>query len=213
MRKFLLIGLGFLITRSGNAQTFDEWFKQKETRFKYMLQQIAANQVYIEYLQKGYHIAQSGLQNINDIKHGDFNLHNAFFNSLASVNPKIKNLTSVADIIAFQIEIIKTTKRAIQKIIASREFTSSEMTYLQNVFDHLLNDCSKNINELITVITSGEVLMSDDERVKQIDKIYYDMQVKLSFSKSFSNDALMLTLQRTNEQTDIEVIRKLNGVQ
>jgi hypothetical protein len=55
--------------------------------------------------------------------------------------------------------------------------------------------------------------MSDDERIKSVDFIYNDMQDKLSFSKSFSFDAAMLAMQRNQEQTDIQVSKKLNGLQ
>jgi hypothetical protein len=202
-----------VIATNIRAQTFDEWVKQQETKLKYMLQQIAANKVYIEYLQKGYNVARNGLQTINDIKHGDFNLHSEFFNSLSAVNPGIKNLAKVVDIILFQIQIIKESKSAIQTVQSSNQLTPSEINYLQNVFDHLLGEFTKNINDLIAVITSGETIMSDDERVKRIDDIYCEMQSKLSFSKSFSADARMLALQRLSEQTDIEVNRKLNGIQ
>ena len=194
------------------AQNSDEWFNQKKTQIKYLLQQIAANEVYIEYLQKGYKIAESGLNTINDIKHGDFNLHNDFFNSLKNVNPKIKGLAKVADIISFQVQIIKEARSAVQHIQASDQFTSAEITYLQDVFNHLLDECIKKINALIDVSTSGNTQMTDDERMKRIDAIYTDMQDKLSFSKSFSFDAAMLAMQRSQEQTDVLVSKKLNGL-
>lgn len=212
-RVIFLIGL-LAFSHQLFAQTFDEWFHQKKTQIKYLLQQIAANEVYIQYLQKGYKIAESGLNTINNIKHGDFALHNDFFSSLKNVNPKIKNWAKVADIVSFQVQIIKQTKSAVQHIQASDQFTSTEITYLQNVFNHLLNECSKNINALIDVMTSGQTesnsyQMTDDERIKKIDGIYNDMQDKLSFSKSFSFDAAMLAMQRMQEATDVKVMRKL----
>jgi 5-methylcytosine-specific restriction endonuclease McrBC GTP-binding regulatory subunit McrB len=210
----MLFLMTFIITTSDlHAQNFEEWFNQKQTRIKYMLQQVAANKFYIDYIQKGYRIAQSGLQTISDIRHGDFNLHSAFFNALSTVNPKIKNLAKVVDIIAFQIQIIKASKTIIQKIKASNQFTSLEAGYVQNVFDHLLDECTKSINELIIVITSGEIEMTDDERIKGVDRIYYSMQDKFSFCKSFSDGAIMLAIQRASEQTDIDIVKKLNGVQ
>lgn len=213
MRKVILFSLLILNFKFISAQTFDEWFHQKKTQIKYLLQQIAANEMYIKYLQKGYKIAQSGLQTINDIKQGDFNLHNDFFNSLKSVNPKIKNLAKVADIISFQLQIIKEAKSSVQYIKASNEFTSTEITYLQNVFTHLLDECTKDISYLTIIITSGQTEMSDDERIKSVDFVYNDMQDKLSFSKSFSFDAAMLAMQRNQEQSDIQVSKKLNGLQ
>jgi hypothetical protein len=189
------------------------WFNQKATQIKYLLQQIAANEIYVQYLEKGYSIAQNGLQTIHDIKRGDFNLHSDFFNSLKSVNPKIKSWAKVADITSFQLQIVKEAKLAVQHISASNQFTSEEITYLQNVFNHLLGECLGGIDELIAVITSGDLEMTDDERIKRIDRIYEDMQERLTFSKSFSADAAMLAMQRMQAQTDIEVSKKLNGLQ
>ena len=46
------------------AQTFAEWFQQKSTQKKYLLQQIAALQVYAAYYKAGNNIAHNGLGSI-----------------------------------------------------------------------------------------------------------------------------------------------------
>jgi hypothetical protein len=199
-----------------SAQTFDEWFRQKETQIKYLLQQIAANEVYIEYLQKGYKIAESGLKAINDIKHGDFNLQRNYFNSLETVNPKVKGMAEVAGIIALQVQIIQVAEAA-TTAPTSDQFTSTEIEYMNNVFNHLLDECTKDINALIDVVTSGNTQsdgyrMTDNERIERIDAIYSDMQDKFSFSKSFSAEANLLSIQRKQEETDVIIEKKLNGI-
>ncbi|MEO9020978.1 MAG: hypothetical protein ABI237_14795 [Ginsengibacter sp.] len=217
MKKIIVFISLLLAVPSLRAQTFDEWFRQKKTQIKYLLQQIVANEVYVEFLQKGYTIAESGLKTINYIKEGDFNLHHDFFNSLNRVNPKIKNFPKVSGIISFQLQIVREVKSTMRKIGTSVWFTPAETSYLRNVFDHLLGECTENISELLTVITSGEkgsdgYQMKDDERIKRIDGIYEDMQDKLSFSKSFSSEALLFATQRSREKTDIEVSKKVNGI-
>ena len=52
----------------------------KKTQKKYLLQQIAALKVYISYAKKGYNIVSSGINTIRDIKKGELNLHNNFYN-------------------------------------------------------------------------------------------------------------------------------------
>lgn len=210
MRKIVLFLLLIVNSKFLSAQNSDEWFHQKKTQIKYLLQQIAANEVYIQYLQKGYKIAENGLQTINSIKHGDFNLHHDFFNSLKNVNPKIKNLANVTGIIALQLQIIKQAKSAVLHVQSSTQFTADEITYLQHVFNHLLDECAKDINDLSMVITSGNAQMTDDERINRINAIYTDMQDKFSFSKSFSFEAAMLAMQRSQEATDVEVSKRLN---
>ena len=184
----------------------------EETQIRYLVQQIAANQIYIGYLQKGYTIARTGLTTINDIKHGDFNLHYAFFDSLKYVNPKIRNWAKVADIALMQVQIIKAAKAAVQQSKLSKKFSSSELTYLQNVFSHLLDDCSKDIDALLAVATSGKTAMTDDERIRRIDGIYTAMQDKLLFSKSFADEAAILAVQRNQDETDIQVSKKISFI-
>jgi len=89
--KTILVILLLALSMFSYSQTVEEWTKQKKTQIKYLLQQIAANKVYLDYIEKGYGIARNGLNTIQSIKKGDFNLHSDFVSSLIKVNPKIKN--------------------------------------------------------------------------------------------------------------------------
>ncbi len=113
MKNFLII-LFVLSVSFCQGQTYDEWFRQKKTKEKYLLQQVAALQTYIGYAEKGYSIATCGLNAIKEFKHGDFNLHNTFFNSLSTVNPAIKKYSKVVAIIAMQISIAKQITNTIK---------------------------------------------------------------------------------------------------
>lgn len=195
-----------------NAQTLAEWTQQKKTQIQYLLDQIAANKVSIDYLEKGYEIARTGLNTIQNIKKGDFNLHRDFFGSLEIVNPKIKTYTRVADIIAYQVRIVKNISRTIKNLKESGQFNTDELDYSKAVFENLLDECVKNVDELYLVVTSDELQMSDDERIKRIDQLYTDMQDKYSFCQSFSEGCSVLAIQRLSEQIEILMSKKLNGM-
>jgi hypothetical protein len=212
MKKIIAIAMLLSLTKSMSAQTFAEWFRQKATQKKYLIQQIAALQVYIGYVSKGYSIAKKGLNTIQDIKHGDFDLHKNYFSSLASVNPTIKRYTRVTDIISLEINIVRQTASVIQYCRQSNQLTLLELTYLQNVFDQLLSDCSKSLDKLFAVIADGSLTMKDDERIEAIDKIYDDMVDKQVFCRSFGNTTKGLCIQRMNEQNEILFSKKLNNV-
>jgi len=212
MKKILL----FLLLVSGasglQAQTFAEWFQQKKTQKKYLLQQIAALQVYIGYAQKGYNIAKEGLTTIGGFTKGEFNLHTDYFNSLKSVNPEIKRYAKVADIIALQIKIVQNYNRTYRQINSSDAFSNDELAYISRVFGRLLDDCDKTLDELITITTDSKLEMKDNERIDRIDKLYLDMQDKFTFSQSFSNDAKSLAASRLKEKTDVQTSRVLQGI-
>jgi hypothetical protein len=211
MKKILLLLALIVATQVIHAQTFDEWFKQKKTQIEYLLKQIAALKTYTDYLEKGYHIVQQGSQVISDIKHGDFDLHNNYFNSLKSINPAIKNYSRIAVIISDQAAIIKTFKKLLSGSQSSNQFTSSELNYINGVYLSMANECGKVIEELLSLITSGDYEMKDDERIRRIDDIYYDMQDKYSFAQSFSKQTSLLAVQRFMEQTEVNRSRKLFG--
>ena len=212
MKKLLIISIVVLCAESLSAQTWAEWFRQKATQKKYLLQQIAALQVYSGYLSKGYSIAKNGLNTIKSIKNGDLLQHTNYFTSLVTVNPKIKRYAKVADIIALQIAIAKQSGNAIKSFRNNHHFTSTEINYLQGVYSNLLSDCAKNLDELLTLITNGNLQMKDDERIKAINKIYLDMQDKQQFVRAFSNNTAGLSIQRSNEENDIIISKKLNGL-
>lgn len=213
MKKTLLfLVLLTSFASSLKAQTFAEWFQQKKTQKKYLLQQIAALQVYIGYVKKGYKIAKQGLNTIGDFTKGEFNLHSGYFNSLKAVNPEIKRYAKVADIISLQVKIVQHYNRTIRQIRSSDAFSGDELAYIGRVFNRLFDDCDKTIDELIALTTDGKLQMKDDERISRIDKMYLDMQDKFTFSQRFSNEAKTLAASRLKEKNDVQTSRLLNGI-
>ncbi|MCA6440654.1 MAG: hypothetical protein IM581_12030, partial [Chitinophagaceae bacterium] len=118
----------------------------------------------------------------------------------------------VADIIAYQVKIIKQTKMTLQQIKETKQFTETEVDYCKQVFDNLLDECIKTVDELILVTTSGNLEMKDDERLKRIDSLYADVQDKYSFACSFSDDMGILAVQRLGEQMEINRSKLINGI-
>lgn len=197
---------------SANAQGLSEWMNQKATQKQYLLQQIAALQVYIAYAKKGYNIVSSGLHAIRDIKKGDLNIHSTFFNSLKTVNPKVARYKKVADIISYQFRIIRQVKETMAYIRETRQFTPEEIEYNRKVFDFLIQECIETINELLAVVTSGELQMKDNERLTRIDRLYTDMQDKYTFCTVMSEDMALLAAQRMGEHQEINNSKLINGI-
>jgi len=209
MKRLIIILLILFVTRSGNAaaQTWNEWFSQKKTQKKYLLQQVAALQVYIGFAKKGYQIAQKGLTTIGNIKDGEFNLSRDFFGGLSSVNPAIKNYARIADILALQVKIIKTYHKDYQQIKDLHHAGGNELAYIKRVYSRMLADCEHAVDELITLATNGKLELTDDQRIQRIDRLYQDMLNRHDFTQSFGRDALILQQSRADEQRNTELIK------
>lgn len=211
MKKILTILL-ILIACNVHAQNLQEWTQQKKTQIKYLVQQIAAFEIYIGYVEKGYSIAKAGLNAINSIKKGDFSLHNEYFTSLKKVNPKIKSYWKVADIAALQVKILQAYHKQRKVLPKSGQFSQDEINYCDNVFTSLLNGCADIIDQLIAIETDGSLWMKDDERIKRIDLLHDEMEDRYVFTQHFTNEASGLGLQRLMDANDIRTSRDLFNI-
>lgn len=212
MKHFLIILIIFSAAARSEAQIFNEWFRQKQTQKKYLIQQIAALQVYSGYVEKGYGIVRNGLNTISSIKKGDLNLHTDYFNSLKKINPAVGTYGRVADIIRLQLEIVLLHKKAINQIRQSSQFIADETGYVEKVYSTLLGQTADIMDELIQVTTAGKLEMKDNERLKRIDSLYAEMQDLQGFAQAFFSQAQVLSIQRQKEQHDIQTSRLINGV-
>lgn len=193
------------------AQTWDEWFRQKKTQKKYLIQQIAALKVYLKYLKEGYDVAKKGLNIIGDIKDGNFQDHSTYFESLRLVNPALRDSPKVSLIIAYQMRIINEFRRLQNDCREEGSLTHEELQYIEVVYKNLLRQCEDSILDLNTMIKNHASQLKDDERIERIDLIYEDMKDKYAFTKGFCNSTRMLMTQRKSELKEIEGWRKLNS--
>ncbi|MEO6547906.1 MAG: TerB family tellurite resistance protein [Ferruginibacter sp.] len=155
-------------------------------------------------LKKGYEIVFGGYNTIKNISKGNFELHKVFLNGLLEVNPAVKNYKRVADIINFQIRLVKEYKVAYNRFKQQGWFGPGEIDYMGKVYGNLFNLSLKSLDDLFTVTTSSKLRMSDDERIAAIDTIFADMQDKLSFLRSFNNSNSILAAQRSRETNELK---------
>lgn len=208
MKNLMITILLMAILQESNAQIF----AQKKTRRELLLQQIAALKVYTGYLQKGYEIAKNGINTINDIKHGDFDLHNIFFDAYNIVNPAILSYAKVPAILSYADGIDKACKAAIINVVNDHNFSLEENEYLKKVFNALREKTVEVIKELKLVTSDNVLEMKDNERIEWIDRIYDDIKDKYVFVQSFNKAAQVLSVQRLHTKTEINNSRALNGI-
>lgn len=213
MKKLIIILMVLLSTVSmAEAQKMKAWVNQKKTQIEYLILQIAAKKVYLEQVKKGYKIAQEGLGIISSFKRGEFNLHDLFFKSLKNVNPAIKGYVRVEETIEFQREILLGYNQILRQLTTDGAFTDEEVSYFRSVFSKLLNDSEMLLDDLISVVTSGNLEMKDDERLTRIDKLFLAMQDNYSFYRTFSSEIKATAVSRLKEKTDVETSRALHGL-
>lgn len=155
-------------------------------------------------LKKGYEILSGGYKTIKDLSEGNFNLHKVFLDGLLEVSPTVKKYKRVADIVDYQILLVKEYKTAFNQFKNGDWLKEGELGYISKVYENLFTLSIKNLDDLLTVVTAKKLRMSDDERLKAIDKIFEDMEDKLVFLRSFNNDTAVFIRQRKAEKREVD---------
>lgn len=162
-------------------------------------------------LKKGYQILSGGYEAIKNISHGNFNLHQTFLDGLLQVSPAVQHYKRIADIIQLQLRIVREYRTAWNQFRSDGHFTIDEIDYMGKVYRHLFTESVSNLDDLITVITAGKLRMSDDERLKAIDKVWDEVQDQYAFLRDFNSSTSMLSMARAKEQEEVDVSRRLRG--
>lgn len=190
------------------AQTFAEWFQQNSTQRKYLLQQIAALQVFSTYLKQGYRVADNGMGSISGSLGTENSLHTSYYNRMDVAGAPVKNDGQVKDILSWQNDILAI----LEDIDRIDGLTNEENKYLSSVRSAVLKDCEQQISTLQSVVTDGKVKMSDADRIVLISQIHAAMQENYHFATGFTNQAKAYALQRRQKQKDVLVAKQINGV-
>jgi hypothetical protein len=214
--KKLLIKSGFcclllLGTSAINTKGFAQ--AQELEQLALDIQKLAQLKKTLQNMIKGIEVLMAGYNKVKQVTSGNYSLHEAFLDGLLQVSPEVRKYKRVADIIRDEGYIIAEYKSAYNRFKNNPVFTIDELQYMAGVYSSLIKQTASNINELTMVITSGQLRMSDDERLSAIDRIYDDTRKKLSFLRSFNQQAKQLAAVRTRTLQNTNELNKNYGLQ
>jgi len=206
MRALKIIVLMLLFGISAKAQT-DELQQlllniEKLTQFKAILSD----------MKQGYQIYQQGYGMVSNLSKGNFDLHNIYLTGLMAVNPAVRNNPRVGQIIGQQNDILTEYQRYASLFRQSGTFKGNEIDYINNVFRQLIRQSNGNIDELSNVTSANQLRMSDDDRLRAIDRIYQRSAEQLQFLRFFNRKTVMLSLQRSKDLAETKTLKNLYGI-
>ncbi len=207
MKKRLILFLFIVIGLSSYSKTYGQ--ADELAQLALDIEKLAQFKQILADLKSGYQILFGGYNTIKNISKGNFELHKAFLDGLMEVNPSVKSYKHVADIISYQQDILKEYKSAYNRFKNGGMFNVKEIDYMGTVYTNLFNYSVKNLEDLLTIITSSKLRMNDNERLSAIDKIYADMQDKLIFLRSFNDSNSILSKQRAKEKKELQTLQKM----
>lgn len=203
----------FLNSFNSHAQTFKEWFRQKKTQKEYLLQQIAALWAYGSQLKEGYNLVKDKTGGISRFIGSEYDLHKDFFNRLKEVDPSLLKSGKVESILKLHSEMDKQRIYTWKTLSASTFITHNEKQQIKVLFDGLAGRSDSELHDMEIVLSSGLLELTDDERIKRIDKIYRNSQEIYKVHSHALPMLIDIIGERQKYNKEFELLRKMYGFQ
>lgn len=180
---------------------------------KEMIQQIIALKTFLNYSKQGYNIVSGGLRIVNNIKAGDFRLHDMRFDQLKQVSPAVKRSASLLGIAGMQLSLISRCHKLLRETGQSNVLTTDERKYCKQILFPLLDECKAYTDVFLQLLTANELALTDDERLNRLMHVQQQLIRLESSLGSFNEDVGVLIRQRMNDQHSLQFSKQLNKLQ
>jgi hypothetical protein len=203
---FLLVSMTILNRTPLKAQSFEI------QQLILNIQKLSQLKSILDQMYKGYQVLSAGYNTIKDLSAGNFSLHKTFLDGLLNVSPTVKKYKRILDIVTIQQQIVQQQRKAFSNFKLSQVFNERELDYIEKIYAGLFDRSLKNLDELIMVITAGELRMNDAERLMAIDRIYDDMKDKQNYLRHFNEKTTVLALQRKKVINENATLNQLYNI-
>ena len=207
----LLCVLTAVTVMDGQSQTLREWVRQKATQKRYLVQQIAAQRVYLKLVKDGVKFARSGWGKIQGNKGAEVDLHSRFFNSLGTVSPQVKGYPKIMEVLAMQADVLGHYAEFRSRIRLHGFPSIQGRKILESVYPALLSRCNGLLTDLGAVLREGHLKMDDGQRILAIEEIGGEMYGLLLFSKGILDGSLTLSLLIKQFGSDLQKAEVIFG--
>ena len=140
-------------------------------------------------------------------------LYKDYFEELQKVKTIISYYKRFKEITEKQIHLVQEYKRAYGLFKQDKHFTVDELSYMGRVYAGIIDESVKNIDRIFLVINSFTTQMSDAKRLEIINAASDQIDINYDDLKTFNRQNIILSLQRSKEQNDADVVKKLYGLE
>ena len=158
-------------------------------------------------------MSQLKLDEITDWVEKQRTLYQLYFDELWRVKSIISYYHRIREITEKQIRLVAEYKRVWALLKQDEHFSTDELNYMEQVYTGILEESLKNLDQVALVIHSFSTQMSDAKRLEIINNAADAIQVNYNDLKAFSEQNVLLSLQRSKTAYDVEVVKKLYGIQ
>jgi hypothetical protein len=152
------------------------------------------------------------LNEISDWVEKQRSLYQDYYQELWEVKNIISYYQRIREITEKQVRLMDEYQRAWRLFKLDKHFTPEEIVYMSQVYTGILNESTKNLDQIFLVINSFSTQMSDAKRLEIINKAADQVEINYSDLKAFNLQNSLLSLQRAKSQHDVDLVKRLYGL-
>src|SRR5687767_68170 len=123
-------------------------------------------------------------------------LYEKYYDELWNIKNTIAMYRRVKHVMERQVRLVDEYKRTWDIIQRDDHFTKSELEYMYQVYTGILNESVKNLDQILLVINSYKVQISDAKRLEIIARAGDEIERNYKDLKLFNNQNIQLSLNR-----------------
>ncbi len=158
-------------------------------------------------------MSKTKLNEISDWVEKQRTLYKEYFDELQKVKSIIFYYNRIKEITEKQIQLVREYRHAYDLFKQDKHFTAAELSYMGKVYTGILDESVKNVDQIFLVINSFYTQMTDAKRLEIINVAADQIDINYNDLKAFNQQGMLLSLQRSKDQNDVDVIKKLYRLQ
>lgn len=139
-------------------------------------------------------------------------LYKDYYEELMKVKSVITYYQRIRDITRKQEYLIDEYERAWNLFRNDDHFNSDELDYMQKVYTGILNESIKSMDQISMILESFATQMTDAKRLEIINSAADRIDANYDDLTQFNRQNILLSLQRSKSQNDVDVVKKLYGL-
>lgn len=139
-------------------------------------------------------------------------LYKEYYDELWKVRNTIAMYDRVKKILQRQAQLVKEYKSTWELVREDKHFTEKEIDYIYRVYTGILDESVKNIDQILLVINSFKMQMSDAARLEVINKVGEQIEKNYTDLRQFNDQNIRLSINRAKDEHEVESVKKLYGI-
>jgi hypothetical protein len=152
------------------------------------------------------------LDEISDWTKKQRDIYKDYYEELQKVKSIIIYYQRIKEISSKQTRLIEEYERAWNLFKKDQSFKVSELEYMEKVYDGILEESIKNIDQIFLIIDSFSTQMSDLKRLEIINKAADQIDTNYNDLRLFNQQNMMLSLQRAKTDADAKKVKQFYGI-